>query len=74
MVRYPWQAIGRESSYGPIFGLLDISIANNANSNTDSFAAFGYSYYTPSGVQGSSTILAGTQFFTPNEMEVFYLN
>ena len=60
-------------SYGPAFGAHDIHIANNANSNTNSYANFGYSYSAPSGVQDKKSILAGTYSFTPDEVEVFYL-
>ena len=67
-------AIDRKSSYGPTFGGgHDIHIANNANSNTNSYTNFGYAYSVPSGVQDRRTILAGTYNFTPDEVEVFYL-
>ncbi|KAL9961701.1 hypothetical protein ACROYT_G030698 [Oculina patagonica] len=67
-------AINRYSSYGPLFGGgNDIRIADNANSNTNSYTLFGYSYSVPSGVQDRKTILAGTYQFTPDEVEVFYL-
>ena len=74
MVTYPSYAIYRTSSYGPTFGVgHDIHIANNANSNTNSYTDFGHSYPVPSGVQDRRTILAGTLKFTPDEVEVFYL-
>ena len=74
MVTNPLHAIYRGSSYGPTFGGgHDIHIANNANSNTNSFTYFGYYYSAPSGVQDRKTILAGTYKFTPDEVEVFYL-
>ena len=67
-------AIYRRSSYGPTFGGgHDIHIANNANSNTNSYTDFGHSYSVPSGVQDRRTILPGTNRFTPDEVEVFYL-
>ena len=67
-------AIYRNISFGPIFGGgHDIYIANNANSNRDSYAGLGNAYTVPSGVQDKYTILAGTHVFTPDEMEVFYL-
>ena len=69
-------AIYRYSGFGPTFGAgFDIYIANNANSNTNSYTNFGvYNYYSvPSGVQDQKTILAGTYKFTPDEVEVFYL-
>jgi len=74
MVTRPSYAIYRGLGYGPTFGTgWDIYIANNANSNTVSYTAFGNSYSVPSGVQDKNTILAGTRNFTPDEVEVFYL-
>ena len=74
MVTRPSRAICSISSYGPIFGGgHNILIANNANSNTNSYTNFGYYYSVPSGVQDKKTILAGTYNFTPDEVEVFYL-
>ncbi len=74
MVKISKYAIYRGSSYGPFFGVgHDISIENNANSNTNSQTNFGHSYSVPSGVQDKRTILAGTYNFTPDEVEVFYL-
>jgi len=74
MVKDPTRAIYRRSGYGPTFGgWHDIKIADNANSNTNSYTYSGYSYSVPSGVQDRKTILAGTYSFTPDEVEVFYL-
>jgi len=74
MVTNPTYAIYRYSSYGPTFGGgHDIYIANNANSNTHSSTTFGSFYSIPGGVQDRYTILAGTQTFKPDEVEVFYL-
>ena len=77
MVRVPKYAIYRYSGYGPTFGGgHDIKIANNANSNTNSYTNFGSgsnTYPVPSGVQNRRTILAGSYKFTPDEVEVFYL-
>ncbi|XP_078383750.1 uncharacterized protein LOC144666229 [Oculina patagonica] len=74
MVTKPQYAIVRNSGFGPTFGGgYDIRIANNANSNTNSYTNFGHSYSVPSGVQDKKTILAGTEYFTPDEVEVFYL-
>ena len=72
-VRRPNSAIYREPSYGPLFG-LDIKTANNANSNNDSFAGLVWSYPAPAAVQDPETILAGTLLFSPDEVEVFYLD
>ena len=76
MVTRPSYAIYRSSSYGPTFGDgWDIYIANDANSNTNSYSDFGQynTYSVPSGVQDPYKILAGTRNFTPDEVEVFYL-
>ena len=76
MVATPSYAIYRVLSYGPTFGGgHDIHIANNANSNINSYSDFGESnfYSVPSGVQSKYTILAGTRNFAPDEVEVFYL-
>ena len=71
MVKRTQYAIYRSSSYGPIFsGGNDILISNNANSNANSYTNFGSSYSAPSGVQDRRTILAGTNRFTPDEVEV----
>ena len=75
-VTNPSQAIYRSSGSGPVFGNgWDIYIADNANSNTNSYSDFGEykDYFVPSGVQDKNTILAGTNYFTPDEVEVFYL-
>ena len=69
----PSHAIYRKSDRGPAFGGgHDIHIANNANSNTNSYTYFGTHYSVPSGVQDKKTVLAGTYKFTPDEVEVFY--
>ena len=73
-VTYPPHAIYRSSKSGPVFGAgHDIYIANNANSNVNSYTYFGHYYHVPSGVQDKNTVLAGTYKFTPDEVEVFYL-
>ena len=72
-VRRPDRAIYRWSGYGPMFG-SDIAIANNANSNSDSLASLGWAYTVPAAVQNPNTILAGTYGFSPDEVEVFYLD
>ena len=56
-----------------MFG-YDIYIANNANSSSYSEAVLGWSYPAPAAVQDRYTILAGTERFSPDEVEVFYLD
>ena len=72
-VSRPDSAIYRWSEYGPVFG-WDIYIANNANSNSRSLARLVWFYPAPAAVQNPYTILAGTDVFSPDEVEVFYLD
>ena len=72
-VRRTYGAIYRWSEYGPRFGVA-IIIANNANSNSRSYARLRLAYPAPAAVQNPDTILAGTLFFSPDEVEVFYLD
>ena len=66
-------AIYRNSQFGPYFG-IDVIIRDNADSNNLSEASLGYYYSAPSAVHDSDTVLAGTWFFSPDEVEVFYLH
>ena len=72
-VRRPDRAIYSASWYGPWFG-DDIIIDDNANSNSFSYAGLGSYYPAPAAVQDPDTILAGTEYFSPDEVEVFYLD
>ena len=72
-VRIKDWAIYRLSDYGPYFG-DDIYISNDANSSSHSFAGFLLAYPAPAAVQNRRTILAGTLFFSPDDVEVFYLD
>ncbi|CAH3182777.1 unnamed protein product [Porites lobata] len=69
-VRWPDGAIYRASASGPWFG-FDIIIANNKR---ESYARLDWAYPAPAAVQDRSTILAGTEDFSPDEVEVFYLD
>ena len=65
------------SSYGPTFGGgHDIFISSSASSNSHSYSNLGHTYSAPSGYSYSSTFaqtfLAGTLYFTPDEVETFY--
>ena len=66
------------SSYGPTFGGgHDIYISNNAASGTNSHAVnLGHTYSPPPGNSyGSSftrSFLAGSPYYRPDEVEVFY--
>jgi len=75
-VTNPARAIYKSSGYGPTFGWgYDIHIADNAISSGSSYSYLGGNndYFVPSGVQDKYTILAGSNQFTPDEVEVFYL-
>ena len=72
-VKRPDAAIVRWPLFGPVFG-YDISINNDANSNSYSYARLGRFYPVPAAVQNPKTILAGTKRFSPDEVEVFYLD
>ena len=69
MVNDASKAIFRNSLYGITFGAgNDLYIAD-----AGSYARFGTSFSVPPGVQDTNTILAGTLYFTPDEVEMFYL-
>ena len=64
-------------SYGPTFGERhDIYISNYASSSRNSYSNLGLTYGPPSGYSHRSTFaetfLAGTHYFTPDEIETFY--
>ena len=66
------------SHYGPVFGGgADLLISNNANLNTASYTNFSRIYQAPPGYTYSApntrALLAGTYYFIPSEVEVFYL-
>ena len=66
-------AIYKYEEYGPTFGGgWDIHIADNANDNENSYNN-PFSYKLPEAAQDPTTILAGTQYFSPDDWEVFYL-
>ncbi len=67
-------AIHNWPGFGPVFGQgFDLCISDNAASNVKSYTAFGYTYQPPSGISDSITILAGTNKFTPSQVEVFHI-
>ena len=63
------------SSYGPTFGGGHDIIIFEFSSST-SYTNLGYTYSSPSGYSYGSTFtytfLAGTYYFTPDEVETFY--
>ena len=70
--KYSQYAIYRSSSIGP--SIAGVYIDDNADSYSNSRARFGYRYSIPSAVQDGRTVLAGTLHFSPDEVEVFYLD
>ena len=76
---HPFKGMLSESTYaiyqqsGPTFGDgWDIYIADNANSNNESYTQ-PKTYKLPEAAQEPTTILAGTRNFSPDDWEVFYL-
>ena len=70
---YSGTAIYRGSFIGPVFG-RNVIIRNNTDSNGESEAHLGYRYSVPPAVKDQFTVLAGTRYFSPDEVEVFYLD
>ena len=70
---YSGLAIYRHSYYGPRFG-DDVFIVDNADSNSNSVARLVYFYSVPPAVQNRKSVLAGNGRFSPDEVEVFYLD
>ena len=74
-----WRAIRRSTYSGPAFGGdCDLHIVDNAGSNTNSHTNFGHIYNLPPGYTYGQTntrsLLGGSYYFTPSEVEVLYLN
>ena len=68
-------AVRRCTFTGPRFGRNDIYISNNATSNQESRTSCGKSYPLPPGYSLSRrncTFYAGSFYFTPTDIEVFY--
>ena len=68
-----YRAIYRWSYLGPHFG-RGVVIRDNADSNDNSRARLGDLYSAPPAVQDRYTVLAGTERFSLDEVEVFYLD
>ena len=71
-LKYPSFAIWSGSRYGPGFGEDQIIILLKEDGT--SLARLGIDYPAPAAVQDPNTILAGSKYFLPDEVEVFYLN
>ena len=70
---YSKWAIYGASYFGPRFD-SNFFIRDNADSNSNSRAGLDHLYSVPPAVQDSNTVLAGTWYFSPDEVEVFYLD
>ena len=66
------KAIHRHKQFGPKFG-SDLVIYLDAVDKMNSEAHLGSRYSIPPGVHYPRTVLAGTKYFSPDEVEVFYL-
>ena len=69
------EALGLCDKFGPHFGKADIHISNNATSNQESRTSCGNSYPLPPGYSlygPNCTSYAGSFYFTPTDIEVFY--
>ena len=72
-------AIFRHRGLGPSFGSAkaDMEIADNAGSDTNSYAKLGNIYQAPPGyiynAENTNSLLGGSEKFTPSEVEVLYL-
>ena len=70
-------SVWSSSNNGPIFGgSHDLYICDRSNINKNSYSNLGFTYTHPDypiGSKKSSTTLAGIQYFTVNEIEVFQI-
>ena len=71
--KWAGKAIHRDAYYGPKFG-SDLVIRVNAERGSISKARLGVYYSAPASVTNVYKILAGTWSFSPDEVEVFYLD
>ena len=72
-IRFSGRAIYRGSYYGPRFGSA-VVIRGNVDSDSYSIAGLDKRYSVPPAVKHHDTVLAGTYAFSPDEVEVFYLD
>ena len=72
------KAIYSHPSCGPTFGggYYDLHISNNSHANQESCTYFGHTYQPPAGyifnTKQTQSLLAGSRYFTPNEIETFH--
>lgn len=73
-------AITTNYKYGPVFGRFkggaDLCIVHEAHNSRWSYTNFGRTYKVPDGYQcgngKTQSLLAGSYYFSPSEIEVFY--
>ncbi len=69
-------AICSDPRHGAIFGRGDLHISKDANTNQNSFSNLGMTYQPPPGYEPGTpqtkALLAGSEYFTPSEIEVFH--
>jgi hypothetical protein len=73
-MRYRDRLVRGDSELGPLFGVGDIVIASDSNSNRLSYSSFGICYEHIDyqyGSDKSKSILAGSHKFQTVEIEVF---
>ncbi|XP_078383144.1 uncharacterized protein LOC144665725 isoform X2 [Oculina patagonica] len=71
---YANQAMYGCSSYGPTFGGHDVFISDDAVNNNQSYTHCGHTYSAPPGysTHSSCPFFAGSFYFSPTDIEVFY--
>lgn len=71
------KAIYNDVSYGPCFGDGDLVISDMAATNVNSSSRLGTSYSLPNSIADGSVdavnFLAGSEYFTPDDLEVFHI-
>ena len=71
------KAIYNDVSYGPCFGDGDLVISDTAATNVNSSSRLGTSYSLPNAITDGSVdavnFLAGSEYFMPDNLEVFHL-
>lgn len=73
----PSKAIYNNQSHGPCFGDGDLHISDMAAKNFKSSSRLGTSYHLPGDITTGSVeavnLLAGSEYFMPDELEVFHI-
>ena len=70
-------ATSTNRDFGPRFGLHELIISDESNTNMESFSSLGYCYIHPDNVNDSieyNSILAGSENFQVDEIEVYTKN